>query len=160
MLRMGLAVIGALFCILESPVSHAGWLESVSDWFDENMVDAEDGNVDISDYLSGARGFFPVPIIITEPAVGFGAGAAVAYFHHFTSFGDYSSLGLRLDGEMVDGGAKTTSVSAFSADGETVAAGGVGFRYRIARKLGMQLGMDVARGPEETSIYLTVGSAW
>ena len=29
-----------------------------------------------------------------------------------------------------------------------------------ARKLGMQVGMDVARGPEETSIYLTVGSAW
>lgn len=30
----------------------------------------------------------------------------------------------------------------------------------IARNLGMQLGMDVARGPEETSVYLTVGSAW
>ena len=27
-------------------------------------------------------------------------------------------------------------------------------------KLGMQVGMDVARGPEDTSIYLTVGSAW
>ena len=66
---------------LQSPVSHAGWLESVSDWFDENMIDAEDGKVDISDYLSGATGFLPVPIIITEPAVGFGVGAAVAYFH-------------------------------------------------------------------------------
>ena len=130
-----------------------------------------------------------------------------ASIHHFTRFGDYSSLGLRLDGEMVDGdvpffgypfvklrgipamryqgeevltaeveylwgvtprwtialfggGAKTTSVSAFSTDSETVAAGGVGFRYRIARKLGLQVGMDVARGPEETSIYLTLGSAW
>jgi hypothetical protein len=126
---------------------------------------------------------------------------------HFTPFGDYSSLGIRLDGETVSGdvpffgypfvnlrgipamryqgeevltaeveylwgvtprwtiaifggAGKTTTVSAFSAEGDTVAAGGLGFRYRIARKLGMQLGMDVARGPEDTSIYLTVGSAW
>jgi hypothetical protein len=385
--RRSLAIIGALICILGSPVSYAGWFESLSDWYDENLVDAEDGKLDISDYLSGAYGYFPVPIIITEPAVGFGIGAAVAYFHpqkemdqdlhphrgppsvsagfaagtdngtsfyggahsgvwkndhvrylgavagmdinlkfypdlgqqspvdagigfnvegaflyqqiqfrlkesnwwlgtnylylnadnsfdlggdpdpglpgplssfeqgglsafieydgrdttftptrgikgifefrrydrnfgsdfdynhvaasvhHFTRFGDYSSLGIRLDGEMVDGdvpffgypfvklrgipamryqgkdvvtaeveylwgvtprwtialfggGAKTTSVSAFSTDSETVAAGGVGFRYRIARKLGMQVGMDVARGPEETSIYLTLGNAW
>ncbi len=381
------AAIAVVLMTLQSPVSHAGWLESVSDWFDENMIDAEDGKVDISDYLSGATGFLPVPIIITEPAVGFGVGAAVAYFHppkeldqdlhphqgppsisvgfaagtdngtslfggahsgvwkddhvrylgavakvdinlkfypdlgqqsavdegirfnvdgaflyqqiqfrlresnwwlggnylyinaensfdlggdpdpglpnplsdfaqgglgayveydgrdstftptkglkgilefrnydkrwgsdfnydhvagsvhHFTRFGDYSSLGLRLDGEMVSGdvpffgypfvnlrgipamryqgeevltaeveylwgitprwtvaifagGAKTTSVNAFSAGEETVAAGGVGFRYRIARKLGMQMGLDVARGPEDTSIYLTMGSAW
>ena len=372
---------------LHSPASHAGWVESMSNWFDENMIDAEDGKVDISDYLSGARGFFPVPIIITEPAVGFGVGAAVAYFHppkdidksvhphkgppsisvgfaagtdngtslfgaahsgiwkddhirylgalaqadvklkfypnigpqnasddgirfnvdgtffyqqlqfrlresnwwlggnflyinaentfdlggdpdpglhnplddfeqggvgafieydgrnttfspskglkgileyrnydknwgsdfdydhaagslqHFTPFGECSSLGIRVDAEMVDGevpffgypyvnlrgipalryqgeevvtaeveylwgvtprwtvavfagGGHTTSVDTFNADSETVAAGGLGFRYRIARKLGMQVGMDVARGPEETSIYLTVGSAW
>ena len=58
------------------------------------------------------------------------------------------------------GGARTTSVSEFAADGDTVAAGGAGFRYRIARKLGMQIGMDVARGPEETTVYLTVGNAW
>jgi len=385
--RSGLAIIAALLCVFQSPVSHAGWFGSMSDWFDENMTDAEDGRFDISDYLSSANGYFPVPIIITEPAVGFGVGAAVAYFHepkeldqslhphqgppsvsvgfaaktdngtslyggahsgiwkndhvrylgaiagmnvnlkfypdlgqqsptdegirfnvegaflyqqiqfrlkesnwwlgtnymyinadnsfdlggepdpglpgplsnfeqgglsafveydgrdttftptkglkgilefrnygkqwgsdfeydhvsasvnHFTRFGDYSSLGVRLDAEMVDGdvpffgypfvslrgipamryqgeevvtaeveylwgvtprwtvaifagGAKTTSISDFSVEDETVAAGGLGFRYRIARKLGMQVGMDVARGPEETSIYLTVGSAW
>ena len=45
-------------------------------------------------------------------------------------------------------------------EGETVAAGGVGFRYRLARELGLQAGLDVARGPEDTSVYLTVGSAW
>jgi hypothetical protein len=55
---------------------------------------------------------------------------------------------------------KTTTVDAFFTEWETVTAGGFGFRYRIARKLGMQLGMDVARGPEDTSVYLTVGSAW
>lgn len=50
-------------------------------WFAENMIDPEDGKMDISNYLSGKTGFFPVPIIITEPAMGFGLGAAVAYFH-------------------------------------------------------------------------------
>ena len=387
MARKYLTVICALFCLLGSPASHASWLDSISDWYDQNMVDEDDGKLDISNYLSGASGYFPVPIIITEPAIGFGIGAAVAYFHppqeldqgvhphqgppsvsvgfaaatdngtslyggahsgvwkndhirylgaiagmniklkfypdlgqlspvddgigfnvdgmflyqqiqfrlkesnwwlggnymyinadnsfdlggdpdpglpgplsnfeqgglsafveyddrdttftptkglkgilefrnydkrwgsdfdydhisasiqHFTPIGDYSSLGVRLDGEAVDGdvpffgypfvslrgipamryqgeevltaeveylwgvtprwtvalfagGAKTTSVSILSTASETVAAGGVGFRYRIARKLGMQVGMDVARGPEETSIYLTVGSAW
>lgn len=387
LIRNGIAAASLVLLLLQPPVSRAGWLESVSDWFDENMIDAEDSKVDISDYLSGTTGFLPVPIIITEPAVGFGIGAAVAYFHppkeidqdrhphkgppsisvgfaagtendttlfggahsgvwkndhvrylgaiasadvhlkfypdlgqqsavdagigfnvdgaflyqqiqfrlresnwwlgsnylyinaknsfdlggapdpglpsplsdfeqgglgafveydgrdttftptkglkgilefrnynkrwgsdfnydhvagslqHFTPFGDYSSLGLRLDGETVSGdapffgypfvnlrgipamryqgeevltaeieylwgitprwtiaifagGGKTTTVDAFSSEGETVAAGGLGFRYRIARKLGMQMGLDVARGPEDTSIYLTMGSAW
>jgi hypothetical protein len=383
-----LMAVAAVLLMANVPDSHAGWIESTSKWFNENMIDAEDGKVDIGDYLSSASGFLPVPIIITEPAVGYGAGLAVAYFHppkeldseahphqgppsisvgfaagtengttlygaahsgvwkndhvrymgaiasadvnlsfypnigqltpedegikfnvdgtflyqqvqfrlresnwwlggnflyinaensfdlgeflppdipapvfefeqaglsafveydgrdttytptdglkgilefrnydkrwgsdfnydhisgslqHFTPFGEYSSLGLRLDGEVVSGddvpffgypfvnlrgipamryqgedvltaeveylwgvtprwtiaifagAGKTTTVDAFSTEGDTVAAGGLGFRYRIARKLGMQLGMDVARGPEDTSIYLTVGSAW
>ena len=375
-----------LLLLLQPSISQAEWRESFSDWFDQNMIDAEDGKFDISEYLASARGFFPVPIIITEPAVGFGIGAAVAYFHppkdikksrhphkgppsisvgfaaatendtklfggahlgvwkddhvrymgalagadvnlkfypnvgpqnaldegirfnidgeflyqqlqfrlkesnwwlggnylyinakntfglgdgsaelpgplfefeqgglgffvqydgrdtvftptkgfngrleyrnydkswgsdfdfdhfgvslhHHTPFGEYSSLGLRLDAETVDGdvpffaypfvnlrgipamryqgetvvtaeaeylwgftprwtvaffagAARTSSIDIFASSREDVAAGGVGFRYRIARKLGMQVGMDVARGPDETSVYLTVGSAW
>jgi hypothetical protein len=39
-------------------------------------------------------------------------------------------------------------------------AGGGGFRYLLARKLGMQVGMDVARGPEDTAFYIQFGSAW
>jgi hypothetical protein len=359
----------------------------LGDWFRDNMIDEQDGMVDMSDYLSGASGFFPVPIIITEPAVGVGIGAAVAYFHppkdidpaehphtgppsisvgfaavtdnetklgggahlgswkndhirylgalaaadvnlkffpnlgepgtedegvrfnvdgaflyqqlqfrlresnwwlggnflfidaqntfddgsessedlpgpdsnfqqgglgafveydgrntvftpsnglkglleyrsydkrwgsdfnydhivasllHYTPFGEYSSLGIRLEGETVSGdvpffgfpyvnlrgmpalryqgedvmtleveylwgltprwslalfagAGRTTSVDVFGTDDETVAAGGAGVRYRLARKLGLQVGFDVARGPEETAYYLTVGSAW
>jgi hypothetical protein len=377
------------FCALMAwapPSAHAGWFDGVSDWFDETLVDPEDGKLDISDYLSGARGFFPVPIIVTEPAVGFGLGAAVAYFHppreideeehshkgppsisvgfaagtdngtrlfggahsgvwkedhvrylgalakidvnlrfypedgreesaggtrfnvdgtflyqqiqfrlkesnwwlganylfidanntfrdasensapgfepqfdfqqgglgafveydgrnstftpsnglkanfefrnyddrwgsdfdydhylagfhHFTPIGEYSSLGVRLEGEKVSGDVpffaypfvslrgipalryqgkdvitaeleylwgitprwtlvffggvgRTSAISSFGGNDEDVAAGGTGFRYRLARKLGLQAGVDIARGPEETSIYLTVGSAW
>ena len=39
-------------------------------------------------------------------------------------------------------------------------AGGAGFRYLLARRLGLRVGLDVARGPEETVVYLQVGSGW
>ena len=39
-------------------------------------------------------------------------------------------------------------------------AGGVGFRYLISRVLGIQMGLDVARGPEEWAFYLQAGSGW
>ncbi len=37
---------------------------------------------------------------------------------------------------------------------------GAGFRYNIARQYGMHVGLDVARGPEDTVWYVQVGSAW
>ena len=37
-------------------------------------------------------------------------------------------------------------------------AGGLGFRYLIARKMRLASGIDIARGPEDWAIYLTVGS--
>ena len=37
---------------------------------------------------------------------------------------------------------------------------GGGFRYLIARALGLRLGIDVARGPEDWAFYVTVGSGW
>ncbi|MEP5569391.1 MAG: glyceraldehyde-3-phosphate dehydrogenase [Halioglobus sp.] len=37
---------------------------------------------------------------------------------------------------------------------------GAGFRYKIARQYGMHVGLDVARGPEDTVWYIQVGSAW
>ena len=46
------------------------------------------------------------------------------------------------------------------ADAKTVLAGGAGVRYLVARKLGLHVGVDVARGPEDTAVYLQVGSAW
>jgi hypothetical protein len=37
---------------------------------------------------------------------------------------------------------------------------GSGFRYLIARALGLKMGIDVARGPEQTAIYIVVGTSW
>jgi len=361
---------------------------ALSSWFTDTLIDPRDGMLDASDYLASARGFLPVPIIITEPAIGYGLGLAVAYFHapkemdheehphhgppsitvgfgaktengtylyggahsgvwkddhirylgavadmnvnmtfypdgplgeifgdrgvdfnidgvfllqqaqfrlkesnwwlggsymyvnadntfklfddlpidlpnptfdftlgsvsvfvqydgrnstftptvvwsgkiqyqdfddnwssHFdyrnykgelfkyTPVGDYSSLGLRLKGETVDGDVPffgypfvdlrgipsmryqgqdvvvgeaeylwgftprwslvlfggvghTTAIKDLNGESRTVAAGGLGFRYRLARKLPLQAGIDIARGPEDTAFYITVGSAW
>ena len=43
---------------------------------------------------------------------------------------------------------------------ETLVAAGAGFRYLIARSYGMHLGVDVARGPEQTILYVVFGNAW
>ena len=37
---------------------------------------------------------------------------------------------------------------------------GIGFRYELARKFGLQAGVDLAWGPDDTAVYITVGSAW
>jgi hypothetical protein len=45
-------------------------------------------------------------------------------------------------------------------DSVTVVTGGTGFRYEIARKYGLHMGLDVAFGPDTTAIYVQFGSAW
>ena len=47
-------------------------------WF----KDPVDSAIDVSGFLNSAVGFLPVPIIITEPALGFGGGLAIAYLHN------------------------------------------------------------------------------
>lgn len=39
-----------------------------------------DGMFDVSNWLLDRKGFLPVPIVITEPAVGYGGGIAVVFF--------------------------------------------------------------------------------
>jgi len=40
------------------------------------FFDPEDGQLDLSYFLENARGFLPIPIVITEPAIGYGGGLA------------------------------------------------------------------------------------
>jgi Omp85 superfamily domain len=51
------------------------------------------------------------------------------------------------------------SSTSFS-DADSVTSGGVGFRYLVARRLGIYMGLDVAVGPEDTAFYIQMGSAW
>lgn len=43
---------------------------------------------------------------------------------------------------------------------KTVTAGGAGFRYLVARKHGLHMGIDVAAGPDAPIFYVVFGSAW
>lgn len=37
---------------------------------------------------------------------------------------------------------------------------GTGFRYLMARKFGLRMGIDIARGPEQWAYYIVFGSSW
>ncbi len=52
--------------------SSAGWRET--------FTDPEDGRLDFSTYLLEHKGALPVPIAITEPAIGYGGGVALLFF--------------------------------------------------------------------------------
>ncbi|CAG9177265.1 hypothetical protein LMG32289_03761 [Cupriavidus pampae] len=45
-----------------------------------SFFDTEDGMLDTSDFLLQHKGALPVPTVITEPAVGYGFGLALAFF--------------------------------------------------------------------------------
>ena len=93
----------------------------------------------------------PVPIIITEPAVGLGGGFALAYFH-------------KRKGEQGDRPKGLSPTVSFSAgaytSNDTWFAGGTGFRYFLAKQYGLHAGVDISRGPEIWAWNITVGSYW
>jgi hypothetical protein len=43
---------------------------------------------------------------------------------------------------------------------QSIVTGGTGFRYELARKHGIHAGVDLAFGPDNTAVYIQVGSAW
>jgi hypothetical protein len=45
-------------------------------------------------------------------------------------------------------------------DAPTAFGFGTGFRYLLARKLGLSMGIDIAHGPQQNAFYIQVGSAW
>lgn len=47
--------------------------------FMEGFIDQDDGHLDMSDWLVNRKGFLPIPIVITEPAVGYGGGLALMF---------------------------------------------------------------------------------
>ena len=70
----------------------------------DKFRDSETGEFDVSDWVLDHQGILPVPIIISDPAVGYGVGLAGAFFH-------------RDDGDLDENGIPLTtpSVSAVAA---------------------------------------------
>jgi hypothetical protein len=56
-------------------------------------------------------------------------------------------------------GRAANSYSEFK-DAPSRVAKGAGFRYLIARRYGFEMGLDIARGPEESVFYIQGGTAW
>lgn len=54
---------------------------SAQNIFNKYFIDSTDHAIDVSNFLNAGFGFLPVPIVITEPALGFGGGLAGIYFH-------------------------------------------------------------------------------
>ncbi len=54
---------------------------ALSGSFFDQFIDPKDGKLDTSQWLAGRTGFLPIPLIISDPAVGYGGGLAVAFFH-------------------------------------------------------------------------------
>src|SRR4249920_2396952 len=52
------------------------------------FIDPEDGQLDLSYFLENPRGFLPIPIVITEPAVGYGGGVAGMFLRPRREEGD------------------------------------------------------------------------
>jgi len=53
-----------------------------------SFFDPKDGQVDLSNFLETPRAFLPIPIVITEPAVGYGGGGAALFLRPRREAGD------------------------------------------------------------------------
>ena len=47
----------------------------------DSFLDPKDGKFDVSNWLIEREGVLPVPIITSDPAIGYGGGAALLFFH-------------------------------------------------------------------------------
>ena len=52
------------------------------------FFDPQDGQFDLSYFLENPRGFLPIPIVVTEPAVGYGGGVAGMFLRPRREAGD------------------------------------------------------------------------
>ena len=75
---ISILVSTVLYSAEESNITkEAGFFELDKSLF----VSEDDGKFDISSFLSTKYGFMPMPVIVTEPAVGYGAGLNVMFLH-------------------------------------------------------------------------------
>jgi hypothetical protein len=124
-------------CAALLSVSAARAETSDGHWY-ERYIDAEDGQFDLSDYLLKYRGLLPVPLVITEPALGYGGGIAALWFKE--SLAEAGARGLAETGRQAPpsiaalGGFKTQNGSSGGFAGYFTPL--AGDRYRVLAGLG------------------------
>jgi hypothetical protein len=107
-------------------------------------------------FSDDAAPFYALPYITLRgvPALRYQGTAVISMEAEvrWNFFGRWSLVGFGGLGQAVN------STSDFGGDTETITAGGGGFRYLISRVFGIHVGIDVAQGPEDTAVYIQVGS--
>ena len=118
------------------------------------FTDPTDGAFDMSRFIKTRTGFVPIlaPVTDREWTGNSKIGGLIPYLE-YDSRDNFFTPGRGLHGKAADG---------FEAlqDAETVWNAGGGFRYLTAREFGLQMGVDVARGPEQWAIYVVFGNSW
>jgi hypothetical protein len=94
--------------------------EEESFW--EQLKDPEDGALDFSSFLLSPAGFVPFPIVVTEPAVGYGGGLALAFFHADKEA--YEAKEASGDEEFGPLPSISVAVGAYTENGTWIAGGG------------------------------------
>ena len=112
--------------------------------------------------LDGQRVFGDYPFY-AKPFIALRGVPVMRYQGEYVAFGEFEvqyklSDRLRVLGFMGTGKA-WDSIGAIDFD-QSVSSGGVGIRYRIARKFGLDAGIDLATSGDDSAIYLQFGSAW
>lgn len=144
--------------------------ESKKSSWREMMIDPEDGKFDVSEYLENPRAFLAIPIIITEPAVGYGLGLTAVFLqprHEAGSEGwkrpDISGLiGLKTENDTEgfggfdlrywqDGRIKSTAFGLSASVNLDFYAGSEAFRYNLDTKGGL-IGGEIETGIENLSV--------
>ncbi|WP_161827677.1 hypothetical protein [Steroidobacter agaridevorans] len=77
-----------------------------------------------------------------------------------TEFEARYALDARWSGVTFAGVGRAADSSGDLHDAPNRWSGGIGARYLIARLLGLQVGVDVACGPEEWAFYIQMGNGW
>ena len=75
--RSSLVLLKAILIVIALSISSPASANS----FFSQFKDPKDGALDLSNWLVDRRGVLPVPLFISDPAVGYGGGAALLFFH-------------------------------------------------------------------------------
>ena len=65
-----------LLMLVALAIPAAGFPDDALDKKPSRFRDPQDGQIDLSSFLATPRAFLPIPLVITEPAVGYGGGLA------------------------------------------------------------------------------------
>ena len=80
-MKKSIVILSLLVFLYASEESNSTKATGIFDFDKSLFVSEEDGKFDVSAFLSTKYGFMPVPMIVTEPAIGYGGGLNLMFLH-------------------------------------------------------------------------------